>query len=126
MNDERPLDITMISTTGAAHVVSLGGEVDMLARPAFEHAIEPQRSVDAVVVDLSDVTFIDSSGFRVIHAASTRHRVLVVVPPASRVARAVAVSGLAEVVELHGTLDEAIAEVGASRRPAAPSGTSDA
>ncbi len=126
MSDERPLGITMISMTDAAHVVRLEGEVDILALSAFEHAIEPQRPVEAVVVDLSDVTFIDSSGFRVIHAASVRHRVLVVVPPTSRVARAVAVSGLAEVVELHGTLDEAIAEVGAPRRPAAAGGTSDA
>jgi anti-sigma B factor antagonist len=48
---------------GQASVVSLAGELDLSTIPQVEKELfEQLRSKDGVVVDLTDVSFIDSSG----------------------------------------------------------------
>ena len=63
----------MVSGEGDA-VVTVAGELDMSTAPAFEAMLD--RSIDQgvrqVVVDLDEVSFIDSTGVRVIVCAAAR------------------------------------------------------
>jgi anti-sigma B factor antagonist len=45
-------------------VVSLTGELDMATAPEFERAIERAQGGSAIVVDLRELTFTDSTGIR--------------------------------------------------------------
>lgn len=63
--------------TGAGrHVVSVDGELDMTAAPDLRDAIHAAIDAGAVtvVVDLNDVTFIDSTAIGVLMAARQRLR----------------------------------------------------
>jgi anti-sigma B factor antagonist len=64
--------IQMATTTDGDHrVISVSGEIDPLTAPELEHAIRaaaPGASV--VALDLAGVTFLDSSGLRVVVGAS--------------------------------------------------------
>jgi anti-sigma B factor antagonist len=82
------------------HVVSLRGEIDALTAPRlgsrlFGLADEGKRGV---VVDLSDVTFMDSTGIGVLLNAlrhfTVRHIKMVLVCPTDRVLRPFQVTGL--------------------------------
>ena len=68
------LDLTVPAESDA--VVTVVGELDMLTAPALEVVLD--RSIDQgarqLVVDLDDVSFIDSAGIRVILCASARLR----------------------------------------------------
>jgi anti-sigma B factor antagonist len=57
-------------------VLELHGELDLLAAPALEEAIEGVEagSPAIVVLDLEDLQFLDSAGLRVILAAHERSR----------------------------------------------------
>lgn len=46
--------------------VVASGEIDMVAGPAFEALVLPLVQVRPLVIDLSAVTFLDSSGLRVL------------------------------------------------------------
>jgi anti-sigma B factor antagonist len=91
------VDETVDDTT---HVVSLRGEIDALTAPKlgsrlYGLADEGNR---AVVVDLSDVTFMDSTGIGVLLNAlrhfTVRHIQMVLVCPTDRVLRPFQVTGL--------------------------------
>jgi anti-sigma B factor antagonist len=82
------------------HVVSLRGEIDALTAPRlgrrlFGLADEGKRGI---VVDLSEVTFMDSTGIGVLLNAlrhfALRHGRLVLVCPTERVMRPFQVTGL--------------------------------
>ena len=82
------------------HVVSLRGEIDAMTAPKlgsrlFGLADEGKRGV---VVDLSEVTFMDSTGIGVLLNAlrhfTTRHQKMVLVCPTARVLRPFEVTGL--------------------------------
>jgi anti-sigma B factor antagonist len=82
------------------HVVSLRGEIDAMTAPKlgsrlFGLADEGKR---AVVVDLSDVTFMDSTGIGVLLNAlrhfTARHIQMVLVCPTARILRPFEVTGL--------------------------------
>lgn len=59
------------SRSGQAAVVALRGELDMAGAAALEAELEGLNG-DALVIDLRDVTFMDSSGLRVLVVASRR------------------------------------------------------
>jgi anti-anti-sigma factor len=54
-------------------VVVLAGELDLYRAPEIEHALE-QVVEPRLAVDLSSVTFLDSSTLEVLHVASRRQR----------------------------------------------------
>ena len=65
--------------------IALGGELDMAAAPALREELDrvEQDGVAAVMLDLRDLTFIDSSGLHVFLQAKNRarlngHRVILV------------------------------------------------
>jgi anti-anti-sigma factor len=79
-------------------VVRVRGEIDLDNAAVFRQVVESNRPPGPVVVDLADVTYIDSAGIHVIdRAASTlaaREQPLrIVAPPNSRAAWAFRVAG---------------------------------
>ena len=79
------------------HVVSIAGELDLYTAPEFERALELNGSTNGrVVVDLSECTFIDSTGLKILIQAG-RHvgsNALLIVAAGPAVLRAFEVSGL--------------------------------
>ncbi len=56
----------VVAPEGDAHVVELTGEIDLATCEELAAAIEPLIEPDqTIVVDLSEVSFMDSSGLRV-------------------------------------------------------------
>ncbi len=96
-------------------VVTVAGEVDVSTAPTLRARLDGLAPGRRTVVDLSDVTFIDSTGLGVLVAARRRAQQgappgeirLVVTRP--QVAKVFEVTGLAEVFVVHASLDEALA-----------------
>jgi anti-sigma B factor antagonist len=96
------------------HVVSLRGEIDALTAPRlgsrlFGLADEGKR---AVVVDLSEVSFMDSTGIGVLLSAlnhfAARHGELVIVCRDERILRPFELAGLAEHLTIFDTREKAL------------------
>jgi len=110
-----PLDVDVRSS--ATHtVVALAGELDLSTSAALQGALAPfDRSSVPVVVDLTDVTFLDSSALRVLVQARLRlseaegHADLRLVVTRDNLRRVLDVSGLAEVFEVFDTEEAAAA-----------------
>ena len=87
--------------TGDTHVLMLFGELDMASARAVEAeltSIEAAARLARLVIDLRGVTFIDSSGLRLVLEATRRakaaaHRLALLRPP-DRVLRAFQISGI--------------------------------
>ena len=96
-------------------VVAATGEVDVYTAPVLDE--ELTRLTDAgassLVVDLSGVDFLDSTGLSVIvkalEAVRPRDGRIDVVVAAERVAKVFRITGLDEMVTLHRSLDDALA-----------------
>ena len=60
---------------GETHVVTVRGELDMAVAPRVEAALgEDAEGAAAVLVDLTELGFMDSAGLRVLLMASERYR----------------------------------------------------
>ena len=55
---------TATTQIGEVLVVSLSGELDMAAAPEVENTIERAQGGSPIIVDLRELTFIDSTGIR--------------------------------------------------------------
>jgi len=109
-------------TTSVAHregvaVVSIGGEIDLSTAPAFEAVIAEALEEDppALVIDLSEVTFMASVGLRIL--AATQEEVgtsiqIAVVADNAAASRPMQLTGLDNVISLYPTLDEALTALG--------------
>lgn len=113
MGDAGTLTVDVVAE-GDVTVIHVTGEVDLATAPTLEDALTDVPSSDhPLIIDLSDVTFLDSSGLSVLVKARQRlERAdgsnglrLVVTRPVIR--RVFEVTGLAEVFDLSATLDEA-------------------
>jgi anti-sigma B factor antagonist len=93
------------------------GDVDLAAVPDLEEALEAaiRDSVGAFVVDLTDVSFIDSTGLQVLLRARAllgrEDRALVLVCPHGPVRRVFELAGVSDVFVLYPTADAAMAEL---------------
>jgi anti-anti-sigma factor len=99
---------------GETTVVSVTGTVDMLTAPQLEQAIgaAAKSAPAAVVVDLSAVEFLASAGMGVLVAAHgdlSPAVKFVVVADGPATSRPLKLVGIADVVDLYATLDEALA-----------------
>ena len=56
------------------HVVSVRGELDLATGPEFERALGalPEAGVESVIVDLTDCSFMDSTGLHLLTRAQER------------------------------------------------------
>lgn len=95
-------------------VISVSGVVDMLTSPQLESAIDAalEQRPAGVVIDFTDVEFLASAGMGVLVAAQDKAgqdlslRVVAEGPATSRPLKLV---GVADIVSLHPSLDEALA-----------------
>lgn len=89
--------------------VALVGDIDAHTAPQVRDALLPAVIVDDVRADFSGVTFIDSSGLRVVldvHQMLQRDgRRLVLVHPSTPVARVVRLAGLTDILHVEPPLD---------------------
>jgi anti-sigma B factor antagonist len=96
-------------------VLAVEGELDLAAAPRLEQPLRSAlREADrGVVLDLSGVTFMDSTAFRVLSQAKRRHGhvPLAIVCPRHNVLRIFRIAGIDKDFPLFPTLDEAIAYV---------------
>jgi anti-anti-sigma factor len=101
----RPLDIT-ISAEGADLVLAIEGEVDLSTAPTLRTCLEHSAadSCGKVVLDLSGVTFLDSSGIAAIvrthRTLAGTDRRLVLRNPRRAVQRVLTISGIDGVIDV--------------------------
>ncbi len=107
------LEVAVRSESGKA-VIDVGGEVDILTAPKLReqihHAID--RGEKDLIVDLLDVSFMDSSGLGVLISALKRTKEvggsLTVVAATRPVTNVLSLTGLDKVFPVHDSLDVAL------------------
>ena len=98
-------------------LVSLSGELDLYEAGPLKDALATADKLDshAVVVDLSGVSFLDSTACGIFVAEANRLRRadgrLVLVANGNRASRVLQVSGIDQVVSVYGTLHAAFGEL---------------
>ncbi len=103
---------------GAVPVVGVSGEVDVYAAPALREGLtELLNSGRSVVVDLTDVGFLDSTGLGALVAARTtaseNGATLPLVCTHQRILKLFTITGLDGVFKIHDTVDAAVASLSA-------------
>ncbi len=114
--DAYPLADTMTTTVSVrdeATVLTVAGEVDLATAPALENAIDATLGgkPTALVIDLSDVSFLASAGMAALVAAHQRagDTRIAVVADGPATGRQLKMTNLDQVFALFPTLDEALA-----------------
>ena len=111
---------TTIEHLGDAYVVTLRGEIDVYTAPPVRG--ELRRLIDEegaleLVIDLSAVTFLDSSALGVLVGVLRRLReaggALRIVEPRTSASRIFALTGLDTVMDLYATRDDALSAASA-------------
>ncbi|MRH89616.1 anti-sigma factor antagonist [Nocardia sp. SYP-A9097] len=97
----------------SAVILSAAGEVDIVSAPTLSAAVGAALATDSavLVVDLSGVGFFGSAGLSVLVEALESiggRRLKVVASP--QVRRPIEVTGLDDLLDVYGTLEEALAE----------------
>jgi anti-sigma B factor antagonist len=111
--DEQPILGVSDELVGDVRVVRCVGEIDMATAPALRERIS-RLQIDGpphLVVDLSEVTFIDSLGLGALIGAHKRARVLrgsLIIVPGAAARRVLAATALDRVFDLRESLDEAL------------------
>jgi anti-sigma B factor antagonist len=104
---------------GGFPVVSVRGEIDVYSAPALKDAVTDVLSPDhsAVIVDLTDVGFLDSTGLGALVAARTSatdsDMRLLIVSDRDRILKLFRITGLDGVFEIFPTVDQAVEALGA-------------
>jgi anti-anti-sigma factor len=80
---------------GSTAVVVCSGEIDLAVGATFRALLDQALEASNIVVDMSDVSFLDSTGLRIL-AIANAHSVgqIVVTNPTPAVARVLALSGM--------------------------------
>lgn len=106
-----------VSPRAASTVVTLAGDIDIQTAPALrERLASLPQSARLVVVDLSAVEFLDSSGVGALVGAAAALRdaggSLRLACPPPRVQKVFRISRLAEVIPIYDDVDEAVHPAG--------------
>jgi len=107
-------------SVGGYPVVAVSGEVDVYSAPALKDSLTEllQSGVQTVVVDLSDVAFLDSTGLGALVEARAATNAaggsLPLVCNHERILKLFAITGLDGVFSIHATVDDAVAALAAS------------
>ena len=106
--------ITDIVRNGSSVIVSLAGELDLYNAHALRETLIQccDEAPERLVVDLSEVKFIDSTALGVLIEARTRlpnRRGFMLASPGLETRRALEISGLDRHFAVHSSLDEALA-----------------
>ncbi|HST26545.1 MAG TPA: STAS domain-containing protein [Gaiellaceae bacterium] len=95
---------------GELEVVALAGELDMASAPAVTEALDDLADMSArVVVDFTELSFIDSSGIHAVFRPKTERTIVGLVCPPGNVSRVLEVTKIDRVLPVYGTLDAALA-----------------
>jgi anti-sigma B factor antagonist len=102
-----------VASAGKRHVVALRGELDLAAADRAWTELEPLLTEGSfVVLDGTDLEFLDSSGLRVLALAAHRARdaraALRLVAPHHAVQRALALAGAERLIETRQNLEDAL------------------
>ena len=104
--------VRAVETIGAAVVIRLAGELDLYNAEAVRAALAEAASSSParVVVDLSDVDFVDSTALGVLIEARAKVGVerLVLAAPQFETRRTLQVSGLDRHIAVHDTVEAAL------------------
>jgi anti-anti-sigma factor len=110
------LDIEMVRDVVVAHV---DGEIDMSNANELGEALSRQMSNEALalVIDLTDVIYLDSAAIQVIFSLRERLRtrgqqIRLVVAPTSPITDALRIAGVPGAVGVHETRDAALRDLG--------------
>lgn len=127
----QPLETAMSQPRPGAVLLAVGGEIDTLTAPDLEAGLNAaldaghDEPVAGIVVDLSGVTFLASSGLAVLirgaHRATEQGRRLHLVAATRVVTRPLQVTGADALFDTHPDVDSALA-VAASEGVAPPPG----
>jgi anti-sigma B factor antagonist len=105
-----------VQPNGHGAVLAVGGEVDLATAPQLRAKLVDLVEVDearSIVVDLTPVAFMDSTGLGVLLAAhkraQSRGRSIRLVCPEGQALRALRLTGLETVLSVHSSLVEAVA-----------------
>lgn len=104
---------------GGATVVKVGGEVDVFTAPQLREALAEAVNGNGrqVIVDLEDVTFLDSTGLGVLVFGLKRARErggdLSLVCDHEQIIKVLTITGLSKILKIHATLEDAAAPAGA-------------
>jgi anti-sigma B factor antagonist len=120
LNGSAPLDVRIVDSRDGATIVALAGELDLSTIPRMEGPLlEQVRQRPAVVLDLSDLSFIDSSGIGILIKASQQSNgtpMRVVIGPGSQVERIFRIAGIEKALRVFVDRDEALGELAPSAR----------
>ena len=110
-----PLVVTVEAVDGdrPVSVVRAVGEIDMANAHELQSALDPIPGEHGVVLNLTDVPFIDSSGLRVMLVAAQARgaNMAVAISPDSGVARIVEVAQVTEAIRMREDEDAALSAV---------------
>jgi anti-anti-sigma factor len=101
-----------VERMGRDSVIKIHGEIDISNADEVEKALD--RSMDSArrhVVDLTDTTYFDSTGIRILFSLATRlqsrrQELHIVVPENGLTRRVLELTGLAQVAPMHASLEE--------------------
>ena len=83
----------------------LSGEIDAHTAPVFAAQFDPLPDTEVITLDMSGVTFMDSSGLRALvdlaGRAGDAGSSIAVRAPSRSVAKIIEISGLTDIIDLH-------------------------
>ena len=115
-----PFDVSTKESENGVCVITIRGELDMNTAPELESSLQSLTSAPqtAVLIDLSDCEFIDSTGVALIVQAWQRldreaqgDGRLVLCCPASQVRRLLDITGVENSITMHDSFDDALADL---------------
>jgi anti-sigma B factor antagonist len=103
---------------GRVAVVAASGVVDMLTAPELEHAVRAalDKKPTGLVIDFTDVDFLASAGMGVIvavHEEISSDMRFCIVADGPATSRPLKLVGIADLVKLYATIDEALSALSA-------------
>jgi anti-anti-sigma factor len=103
-----------VHPNGACTVLKLSGELDAFAAPQLSAGLAAGTDTGCpIVIDLSELTFIDSSGIRALANECADHRVALVCPRDHSISRVLEIVDMKRFVPIYERHDEALTCVGA-------------
>lgn len=96
-----------VDTLDDCVVARVEGDLDLATVGSFDEALTFAESTSHLVIDLSECTFLDSSGMRAIAAAATRHPRVSIVATDPGILRVFEITTLDTVLPVHASLEDA-------------------
>ncbi len=101
------------SERDGATIVSVAGELDALAAPALDDFLAAQGAIEQLVLDLGDVTFLDSTGLghviKAYRSVTGAGGTFALVATAPRVLKVLTITGVDERIGVWSSVDAALA-----------------